>query len=148
LASARLAELREGVWLRPDNLGGLAEAVDPALAGDLHWFRTVPADDPHELAARLWDLPAWAAHATELRRAMADLVGPLEAGERAALADGFVLSAAVLRHFQADPLLPPELSPADWPGTALRHDYDRYDTAYRNVLGTWFQQAHTDGPPE
>ena len=144
LTSARLGELREGVWLRPDNLGDLSDlaaAVEVDLAGDLRWFRAVPDDDPADLAAQLWDLPGWATRAVELCQDMGDLVAPLEAGDRAALPDGFVLSAAVLRHFQADPLLPVELLPADWPGDRLRHDYDRYDTAYRNVLFTWFKQA-------
>jgi phenylacetic acid degradation operon negative regulatory protein len=45
---------------------------------------------------------------------------------RGALRDGFVLAASVLRHMQADPLLPAELLPDDWPGTALRTEYDGY----------------------
>ena len=56
-----------------------------------------------------------------------------------ALAPGFVMSAAVLRHFQADPLLPSELLPARWPGAALRDEYDRFDAAYRAVLREWFR---------
>jgi phenylacetic acid degradation operon negative regulatory protein len=48
----------------------------------------------------------------------------------------------VLRHFQADPLLPGQLLPEDWPGDRLRRDYDRYDTAYRSVLRTWFSEHH------
>lgn len=137
LAGARLAELREGVWLRPDNLGD--EAV-PAVGDEVRWFRSVPDGDPAALAAQLWDLDGWADRAGELRRRMAGLVGPLEAGDRSCLAEGFVLSADVLRHFQADPLLPAELLPAGWPGAALRRDYDRYDAAYRGVLRAWFRQ--------
>jgi phenylacetic acid degradation operon negative regulatory protein len=130
-----LSELREGIWLRPDNLGG-----PPAIAGDqVRWFRSVPEGDPAELATRLWDLEGWAARADDLRRRMAALVEPLEAGDRGPLAEGFVLSADALRHFQADPLLPAELLPDGWPGAALRHDYDRYDTAYRAVLRTWLR---------
>jgi phenylacetic acid degradation operon negative regulatory protein len=63
----------------------------------------------------------------------------LEAGAHEPLADGFVLSADVLRHLQADPLLPDALLPAGWPGAALRADYDRYDAAYRAVLRAWFR---------
>jgi phenylacetic acid degradation operon negative regulatory protein len=47
----------------------------------------------------------------------------------------------VLRHLQADPLLPAELLPARWPGSALRADYDRYDAAYRSTLRAWFRAA-------
>jgi phenylacetic acid degradation operon negative regulatory protein len=68
---------------------------------------------------------------------MASLVGPLEAGDRGSLRDEFVLSAAVLRQFQVDPLLPASLLPHDWPGADLRKDYDRYDAAYRALLLAW-----------
>jgi phenylacetic acid degradation operon negative regulatory protein len=46
----------------------------------------------------------------------------------------------VLRHFQADPLLPEELLPRAWPGTGLRHDYDRFDLAYRALLREYFSR--------
>jgi phenylacetic acid degradation operon negative regulatory protein len=133
LLAARLAELREGVWLRPDNLPA------PDLSG-ARSFLAEPVDDPSALAAELWDLGGWAATAEDLRRRMAGLVGALDAGRTSALRDGFVLSADVLRHFQHDPLLPPELLPASWPGTALRAEYDRYDASYRDVLAAWFGQ--------
>lgn len=139
LTAARLAELREGVWLRPDNLGGHPEAVALPDDTDVRWFRTFPADDRRALARQLWDLPAWSGAADDLRERMATLVAPLEAGDRGSLRDGFVLSADVLRHFQLDPLLPAELLPPDWPGDALRKDYDRYDDAYRRLLGDWLR---------
>ena len=50
------------------------------------------------------------------------------------------LSASVLRHFQADPLLPEELLPRGWPGVELRTDYDRFDTAYRALLREYFSR--------
>lgn len=136
LRAARLAELREGIWLRPENLG-----TPPTLA-DVRWFRARPDGPAGELAGRLWDLDDWAATAADLRRRMDALLGPLEDDDRSALADGFELSAAVLRHFQADPLLPPELLPRRWPGGALRTEYDRYDRAYRSVLAGWFAEHH------
>lgn len=136
LTEGRFAELREGVWLRPDNL----DHAPPAHGGDLVWFRSRPTGDATELARRLWDLDGWAARADRLRRRIADLATPLEAGDRTALADGFVLSAEVLRHLQADPLLPDELLPDRWPGTELRADYERYDAAYRGVLREWFAE--------
>jgi phenylacetic acid degradation operon negative regulatory protein len=139
LHSLRLAELREGVWLRPDNLA----PPDQATAGDngeVVWFRARLEGDPAQLAQRLWDLAAWATEAESLRVRLAELSGPLEAGDRTVLAEGFVLSAAVLRHFQADPLLPAELLPSAWPGEALRDDYGRYDAAYRTVLREWFDE--------
>ena len=59
------------------------------------------------------------------------------------LAPGFELSAAVLRHLQADPLLPAALLPADWPGRAFRRTYDRWDRRYRTVLTTWGRRGLT-----
>lgn len=136
LTRARLAELREGVWLRPDNLDATA-----SLDHGLTWFVGQPLDAPLALAERLWDLHGWAARARGLIGRMDELHGPLAAQDHRALADGFVTSAAALRHFQADPLLPAELLPADWPGPRLRADYDAYDTIYRACLTAYF---HTD----
>jgi len=146
LRALRLVELREGVWGRPDNLPG--DRSPEAAARADRWCRTwrgaVP--DPAPAPDDLWDLAAWAAHASELRRAMDALLPALDTGDTARLAEGFITSAAVLRHLQADPLLPPELLPPDWPGDALRSEYDRYDAAYRAVLRSWFRAA-SPGPP-
>jgi phenylacetic acid degradation operon negative regulatory protein len=141
----RLAEYREGVWLRPTNLAAdrdpVAAAVVDAQCRRFTGRPDGPADDePADgLAARLWDLPGWAARADGLRTDMDALVGPLEAGDTAPLPPGFVLSAAVLRHLLADPLLPDELLPPSWPGAALRAGYDRYDRAFKSVWRDWFR---------
>jgi phenylacetic acid degradation operon negative regulatory protein len=129
LEAVRLKELREGVWLRPDNV----EIAWPAVVGAQCTIVHARDVDP-VLAKRLWDTKAWADAAEELRSDMAGLVEALERGDTNALAEGFVVSAAVLRQFQADPLLPEELLPASWPGKALRTEYDRFDEAYRAVL--------------
>lgn len=142
MTTLRLAELRDGVWLRPDNLDGWPTGRAAAIvAAQCRWLSAVPDDDPVQVAAGLWDLTAWAEQAERLRAAVDDLQPELEAGATAALAQGFVQSAAVLRHFQADPLLPPELLPADWPGAGLREAYDAFDRAYRTTLATWLEGA-------
>jgi phenylacetic acid degradation operon negative regulatory protein len=130
LTLARLAEQREGVWLRPDNIDLVP---DPSDDSQLTSFSALPDGDPAALAAGLWDLEGWARTARDL----ADGLEGLEPRGPADLAPGFELSAAVLRHLQADPLLPAELFPADWPGPALRRAYDRWDRRYREVLTTW-----------
>jgi phenylacetic acid degradation operon negative regulatory protein len=135
----RMAEVREGVWLRPDNLP--ARPL-PDVAGRCLWLGATP-DEPAALAASLWDLRGWARHATRLRAEMDDVLPELDAGRTDALAPAFVLSAAVLRHFQADPLLPAELLPDGWPGAALRAEYDRYDAAFLTVWRTWFRSMPT-----
>lgn len=135
----RLGELREGVWLRPDNLDADRLPADrEVVAGFIRWFDVHP-DDDGKLAALLWNLPAWTERAMQLRRAMAELVSLLAAGDTGALAPGFVVSAAVLRHFHADPLLPRELLDRRWPGDALRADYERYDVAYQSLLRDWLR---------
>jgi phenylacetic acid degradation operon negative regulatory protein len=141
LRTLRLADVREGVWARPDNLdpGRSPDARAVATQWCHCWSGAVPTPTPN--AEDLWDLDGWAAQAQRLRADMARLGPNLDAGDAAQLAPGFVTSAAVLRHLQADPLLPEELAPADWPGQALRRDYDRYDAAYRAVLRTWFEAA-------
>ena len=129
LRYARLGELREGVWLRPANV---AVVLPEALGADVELMTAQPRQ-PRPLAARLWDLPAWSSRAIELRRALEEL-----APDRPeALAPGFELSAAVLRHLQADPLLPDDLLPAGWPGADLRATYDGWDARYRAALRTW-----------
>jgi phenylacetic acid degradation operon negative regulatory protein len=135
LESVRLSELREGVWLRPDNIDVTWPAVVDEQCTIVHARDVDPA-----LVTRLWPLDVWADGANARRGEMAELVEPLERGDTDALAEGFVVSAAVLRHFQADPLLPEELLPSAWPGTALRAEYDRFDAAYRALLRDYFSR--------
>lgn len=132
----RLAELREGVWLRPDNL-----AWDPpaAVAAQCLAATGRPDGDPAALVRRLWDLDNWAGRADALRAALAGSKPKLDEGDPQALAPGFVLSADVLRHFQADPLLPDDLLPHRWPGPALRAEYQDWDRAYRALLRSWWR---------
>ena len=133
LEAARLAELRQGVWTRPDNLD-VIRAEEGA-----QWFRGRPSGDPVALAASLWDLSAWAARA---RLLLADMAARPTTGP-ADLAPGFVLSAAVLRHLQADPLLPAPLLAGDWPGSELRSAYDEFDARYRTVLSDWGRRVQS-----
>jgi phenylacetic acid degradation operon negative regulatory protein len=113
LHDKRFAELREGVWMRPANL-------DLELADDLRArVRVLQArdDDPVGLAGRLWDLPGW----VRTGRGLLDDMGG--AGD---VPGRFVAAAAMVRHLLADPVLPQELLPEDWPGSALRlayHDF-------------------------
>jgi phenylacetic acid degradation operon negative regulatory protein len=113
LQDNRFAELREGVWLRPDNLDAdLSAAV-------LDHVRVLHARDdrPGELAAQLWDLPAWVRIGRELIDEMAaatDIPGR------------FMAAAAMVRHILTDPVLPDELLPDDWPGATLRTAYTNF----------------------
>jgi phenylacetic acid degradation operon negative regulatory protein len=111
----RFGELREGVWMRPDNL---QLDLDRNVAARV---RTLKARDdaPAELAGELWDLPGWAETGHRLL------------GEMAAASDTpgrFVAAAAIVRHLLTDPMLPAELLPADWPGDRLRDAYHDFAT--------------------
>lgn len=134
-----VAERRDGVWLRPDNLDPHrlpdARAVVDAQC---ETFTATPDGDPEVLAGELWDLAAWAAQADALRVEVAGHLPAVAAGDTAELATGFVLDAAVLRHLLADPLLPPALLPDGWPGADLRREFDEYDRAYKAIWRTWF----------
>ncbi|WP_101948286.1 PaaX family transcriptional regulator C-terminal domain-containing protein [Mycobacterium sp. 3519A] len=110
LQENRFAELREGVWLRPDNL-------DIELGQDVcDRVRVLQSRDeaPDELAAQLWDLPDWMRVGRELLDEMATATD---------VPGRFVAAAAMVRHLLTDPVLPDELLPDDWPGDALRKAY-------------------------
>jgi phenylacetic acid degradation operon negative regulatory protein len=122
LTGARLAELREGVWMRPANLrrDGTALASD-----DVRVLAATPQDDPAELAATLWDLAGWADETRRVLAALADVVDP---GPRLAVA------AHLVRHLAGDPLLPDEIAPAGWPATQARDAYARYLAELQDVV--------------
>lgn len=130
LDALKFAEYREGLWLRPANLDpDRLPAVRAQLGPELCWFRSRP-EDPAALAANLWDLDAWADGAARLCADMDRSVN---------VATGFVLSAAVLRHFLADPELPADLAPPDWPAELLRVRYQAFDAVYRSELSSFFR---------
>ena len=133
LLAARYAELREGVWTRPDNLPG-----DRPDAPGCEWIKGEFVESA-ATAASLWDLDGWAVGASSLQDELAAWTPRLEAEGVDVLAPTFVLSADVLRHLQADPLLPRELLPKDWPGGSLRKAYDRFDGAFTSAWRDWYR---------
>ena len=113
LAGLRLAELREGVWTRPANL----ELDWPErVSAVCERFTAAPVADPAELAARLWDLDAWARSARQLLDATTTEDPVLR----------FTACATSGRHLLTDPVLPAELLPDGWPGERLRADHVAY----------------------
>jgi len=131
MRSLRLAELREGVWVRPDNLAW----TPPAVVAEQCRSALGRFDDDEPDPAELWDLAGWTRQADTLRKRLASHP-PVDPAD---LAPGFVLSADILRHLQADPLLPPGLLPRGWPGDDLRTEYAAWDRAYRALLRTWLR---------
>ncbi|MDH6447929.1 MULTISPECIES: PaaX family transcriptional regulator C-terminal domain-containing protein [unclassified Streptomyces] len=126
LTALRLAELREGVWMRPANL--LRPLPDGLDAVALR-CTTRPERPASELAAALWPLDAWAADSRALLAHVARAERP---------ADRLTGFAAVVRRLLTDPVLPPELLPLDWPGAELRSAY----AAYQRELADTVPQDH------
>jgi phenylacetic acid degradation operon negative regulatory protein len=113
LSERRFAELREGIWMRPDNID-----VDLGADLDVHSrLLTARDDQPAELAGRLWDLTGWAATGDELLTEMA--AAPDVPGR-------FMVAAAMVRHLRRDPVLPVELLPPNWPGERIRSRYAEF----------------------
>ena len=113
LMDHRFGELREGIWLRPDNL----EAELPAIArGRVRVLRTRD-DNPAELAHQLWDLRDWSKTGHRLLREMAAATD---------VPDRFIVAAAMVRHLLVDPVLPAGLLPADWPADRVRTAYAEF----------------------
>lgn len=126
----RFAELREGVWMRPDNL-------DLELAPDVATrVRVMRARDdaPVELAGQLWDLTQWAGVGHRLLE---------EIGRATDMPGRFVAAAAMVRHLNTDPILPEELLPADWPGARLRAAYYDFATELAELRDTTQLQEAT-----
>jgi len=126
LGELGLAELREGVWMRPANLERppIASPSDSAalpgpLADVARRLVTRPVDDPVELVGELWDLPGWARRGRSLLELAASDDPPTR----------FVAVAAGVRHLLTDPLLPETLLPPGWPGAELRAVYADYRRA-------------------
>lgn len=122
MSELRLAELREGTWLRPANL---SHPRPETVVRQCTFFKAHPEEDPATLAVTLWDLDAWTTRAQTLRTAIEDTT---------TIADRFTLAAAILRHLLNDPILPPEILPPDWPGPTLRAAYQRFESEFAELL--------------
>jgi phenylacetic acid degradation operon negative regulatory protein len=118
LAARRLVLLREGVWMRPDNLPR-DEVAEPGTVRLLSH-----PEDPAGLTRNLWDLGAWADTGVRLLDAT---------GNGATFADRFTAAAALVRHLRSDPALPDELLPDDWPATAMRRGYEDFRTEIKRL---------------
>ena len=134
-----LAELREGIWIRPDNLDrDRLPTLRAVLDRQCVHFHGAATDAPAENVRSLFNLDDWAVDARRLTLAMRD-----ELDVEAVHADDFTyqfdLSVTVVRHLQLDPLLPAELIPEEWPGHDLRGTYRRFDEVFKQRLSTAFR---------
>ncbi|MEV6113928.1 PaaX family transcriptional regulator C-terminal domain-containing protein [Streptomyces sp. NPDC052109] len=123
LAALRLAELREGVWLRPANLD---RTLPDTLDSVARTFTARPDGPPLDLVTRLWPLDDWAAVARTLLA---------RTGAARSPADRLTAYAAAVRHLLTDPVLPTGLLPDAWPGEALRTAYAGYQRELAASVG-------------
>jgi len=141
LTALGLGEWREGVWMRPANLDVDDQAAARADV-DRHvmWFRVMALtpDEAAEISSIVFDLEAWATDAKALEYALVSARARLSTDD-SGLVDGFMLSAAALRHFTHDPRLPVELQPPDWPAASLHQAFDAYHADYQTLLGDFFR---------
>lgn len=130
------AELRDGCWVRPDNLAPSA-GDPPSVAEQCRRFVLRPVDDdPAELAATLFDLDGWAAAASARRAALATAERDPDD-----LAGQFTAASLLLAHIRTDPLLPDTLVPPDWPGARVRHAYDEWEERFTLRWRAWAKQT-------
>jgi len=134
-----LAELREGVWIRPDNLDpDRLPTLRTVLDLQCVHFHDAATNIPAETVRSLFGLDDWAAVARRLTAALHD-----EADAEAVGVDDFAywfgLSVTVVRHLQLDPLLPAELIPPEWPGDDLRTAYRPFNQMFQQRLNTAFR---------
>lgn len=125
------AAVQSGLYVSPNPWDEYVEAeldelglVDHAIVLTTSSFRVGTETDPATIAATLWPLQELG---TGYRRFLDVVESRLDAvSARPSASDDLVLRAAVEiaiefdRAIEPDPLLPPEMLPADWPGKAAR----------------------------
>jgi phenylacetic acid degradation operon negative regulatory protein len=140
-AALHLAEIKEGVWIRPDNLDpDRSPELRAILDGQCVHFRAADSDIDVDMVRSIFGLDAWARDARRLIAAMDDeLNRATTPGATANFRNQFALAVAVVRHLQLDPLLPVPLMPEDWPATSLRRTYRRFDDAFKRRMNAAFR---------
>jgi phenylacetic acid degradation operon negative regulatory protein len=133
-----LAELREGVWIRPDNLDPDRLPTQRAvLDRQCVHFHDAATNIAADTIRSVFGLDDWATAAHRLTRSLRDEVD----AETVAVDDfayWFGLSVTVVRHLQLDPLLPAQLTPEQWPAQDLRGAYRRFNRVFQQRLSTAF----------
>jgi phenylacetic acid degradation operon negative regulatory protein len=131
----RLAELREGVWVRPANLDPrrAPEARDVVRHQCAEFSEARTSLDATRVD-ELFALSDWATTAHRFIDAMDDEDAAADPEPGPALRFQFLLSVAVVAHLRTDPLLPVALLPSDWPAEALRARYASFDRAFQQRM--------------
>lgn len=136
LRSAGYAALRDGVWVRPDNL-----AADPPVVTGVActWWRARPDEDPVALAERLFAVRRWSEEAVALTTRLARITDELGSAPGADLPAAFVTGAAAMAHLHRDPLLPAGLVDDPTAGPDLRDAYRRWQRRFDRAAAAFFR---------
>ncbi len=132
----RFGELRPDIWMRPANL------PMPVAAHD--WIATtapVEGIGNDELVERLWDRSAITTAAGDLLGEMHRCRSGYDWDDVASIPELFVVSARIVRFLRSDPLLPTELTPADWPIAEVRSRYDRFELDHQRLLQQFLRSS-------
>ena len=138
----RLAELREGVWLRPDNLDeGWAGPARAVVAAQCRRFTSPEPEDP---PAR-WPPGCGTSTAGPGRPGSSGPAGPgghpARGGRhRRPWVPGSCCRPTSCATCWPTRCCPPGLLPARLAGRRLRADYDRYDRAFKRLWRDWFRR--------
>ncbi len=136
MANHRFGELRPDIWMRPANLP--APSPTPAL---IVTTGALAGIDRIDLRDRLWDVDELRRRGTVLLTAVERQRLATDWDDPTSIPDVFLTSAAVVRYLRDEPLLPPELVPADWPADRLRPDYDRLEQQLQTLLHLFLTTA-------
>ena len=138
-----LAELWEGVWIRPDNLDPQRFPTPRAvLDQQCTHFHGAATDITADKVRSLFSLDAWTDDASALIEVMNVELKP---SKRDDSTESFryesALSIAVVRHLQLDPLPPVQFIGDHWPGHTLHSTYHRFDHAFKQRMNSAFRRA-------
>ena len=137
-SALHLAELREGVWTRPDNLDPDREPSARAVVDQqCVLYKGAKSNISPDAVGERFDLQPWATTARRLLDAMhGEIAAAPYDGEDigATLSHQFTLSIAVVAHLERDPLLPADLLPDDWPAEGLRTTYRQFDELFQRTM--------------
>lgn len=129
MANHRFGELRPDIWMRPANLAAPSPTSD--------WIVTtgsITGADPIELRDRLWDIGGLRRRGASLLTAVDQLRAGTDWTDPTSIPEAFVVSATVVRYMRDEPLLPPVLTPRDWPAARLRIAYDALEQEFQALL--------------
>jgi len=134
----RFVELRESIWMRPDNID--QQVTTPAMHTIEEQCQWMFSEVGPDLEATLLDrfAPAeWANTADALEAEMLQLMPRLKRHDPEVFRQAFIVEGGVLRHLMSDPLLPDSLLEAGWPGHRVRETYKMYDEHFLETLAIW-----------